>query len=73
MFFFFKEGSRVSVRDLSRGNCGFGNDACVALARIISRAEAAAVCGVMNSYVKKLNLQDTHFETVHGLDAPGTT
>ncbi len=25
----------------------------------------------MNSYVEKLHLQDTHFETVHGLDAPG--
>lgn len=26
---------------------------------------------MMNDYVEKLNLRDTHFETVHGLDAPG--
>jgi D-alanyl-D-alanine carboxypeptidase (penicillin-binding protein 5/6) len=26
---------------------------------------------MMNDYVQKLNLRDTHFETVHGLDAPG--
>ncbi|MGS9112054.1 serine-type D-Ala-D-Ala carboxypeptidase, partial [Salmonella enterica subsp. enterica serovar Infantis] len=26
---------------------------------------------MMNRYVKKLNLRDTHFETVHGLVAPG--
>lgn len=25
----------------------------------------------MNQYVEKLHLRDTHFETVHGLDAPG--
>lgn len=25
---------------------------------------------MMNNYAQKLNLQDTHFETVHGLDAP---
>src|SRR5690606_8047806 len=25
----------------------------------------------MNDYVQKLHLRDTHFETVHGLDAPG--
>ncbi|MDI4740160.1 serine-type D-Ala-D-Ala carboxypeptidase, partial [Salmonella enterica subsp. enterica serovar Kentucky] len=32
---------------------------------------SAQFVAMMNSYVKKLNLQDTHFETVHGLDAPG--
>lgn len=26
---------------------------------------------LMNGYVKALGLQNTHFETVHGLDAPG--
>lgn len=26
---------------------------------------------MMNNYAEKLHLKDTHFETVHGLDAPG--
>ncbi|EAZ0221833.1 serine-type D-Ala-D-Ala carboxypeptidase, partial [Salmonella enterica] len=68
---FLKEGDRVSVRDLSRGLIvDSGNDACVALADYIAGGQPQFVA-MMNSYVKKLNLQDTHFETVHGLDAPG--
>lgn len=61
----------MSVRDLSRGLIvDSGNDACVALADYIAGGQPQFVA-MMNSYVKKLNLQDTHFETVHGLDAPG--
>lgn len=68
---FLKEGDRVSVRDLSRGLIvDSGNDACVALADYIAGGQPQFV-DMMNSYVKKLKLQDTHFETVHGLDAPG--
>ncbi|EOA4402690.1 TPA: serine-type D-Ala-D-Ala carboxypeptidase DacD [Citrobacter amalonaticus] len=68
---FLKEGDRVSVRDLSRGLIvDSGNDACVALADYIAGGQPQFVA-MMNNYVKKLNLRDTHFETVHGLDAPG--
>ncbi|HCU0293918.1 TPA: serine-type D-Ala-D-Ala carboxypeptidase DacD [Citrobacter sedlakii] len=68
---FLKQGERVSVRDLSRGLIvDSGNDACVALADYVAGGQPQFVA-MMNSYVRKLHLQDTHFETVHGLDAPG--
>lgn len=68
---FLKEGDRVTVHDLSRGLIvDSGNDACVALADYIAGGQPQFVA-MMNRYVQKLNLQDTHFETVHGLDAPG--
>ncbi|HGU9816725.1 TPA: serine-type D-Ala-D-Ala carboxypeptidase DacD [Enterobacter chuandaensis] len=68
---FLKEGDRVSVRDLSRGLIvDSGNDACVALADHVAGGQPQFV-KMMNDYVQKLNLRDTHFETVHGLDAPG--
>lgn len=68
---FLKQGERVSVRDLSRGLIvDSGNDACVALADYVAGGQPQFVA-MMNSYAQKLHLQDTHFETVHGLDAPG--
>ena len=68
---FLKPGERVSVADLTRGiNLQSGNDACVALADYIAGGQPQFVA-MMNNYVQKLNLRDTHFETVHGLDAPG--
>ncbi len=68
---FLKEGDRVSVRDLSRGLIvDSGNDACVALADYIAGGQRQFV-EMMNNYAEKLHLKDTHFETVHGLDAPG--
>lgn len=68
---FLKAGDRVTVHDLSRGLIvDSGNDACVALADFIAGGEAPFV-KMMNDYARKLNLNDTHFETVHGLDAPG--
>lgn len=68
-----KQGDRVSVRDLSRGLIvDSGNDACVALADYIAGGQPQFVA-MMNSYVQKLKLQDTHFETVHGLDARAST
>lgn len=58
------------MRDLSRGLIvDSGNDACVALADYIAGGQPQFVA-MMNNYVQKLNLRDTHFETVHGLDAP---
>ncbi|WP_345828160.1 serine-type D-Ala-D-Ala carboxypeptidase DacD [Erwinia sp. HDF1-3R] len=68
---FLKPGEKVSVRDLSRGVIiDSGNDACVALADYVAGSQAAFVTQ-MNQYVQKLGLTNTHFETVHGLDAPG--
>ena len=68
---FLKPGDKVSVRDLSRGVIiDSGNDACVALADYVAGSQASFVT-LMNQYVEKLGLSNTHFETVHGLDAPG--
>ncbi|PLR33141.1 serine-type D-Ala-D-Ala carboxypeptidase DacD [Chimaeribacter coloradensis] len=68
---FLKPGDRVTVRDLSRGIIiDSGNDACVAMADYVAGSQPAFV-DLMNQYVTRLGLKDTHFETVHGLDAPG--
>ena len=68
---FLKPGMQVPVSQLIRGiNLQSGNDACVALADYIAGGQPQFVA-MMNNYVQKLNLRDTHFETVHGLDAPG--
>ncbi len=68
---FLKPGDKVTVRDLSRGVIiDSGNDACVALADYVAGSQQNFVT-LMNQYVEKLGLTNTHFETVHGLDAPG--
>lgn len=68
---FLKPGDSVTVRDLSRGIIiDSGNDACVAMADYVAGSQAAFV-KLMNEKSTQLGLQNTHFETVHGLDAPG--
>ena len=68
---FLKPGDRVSVSQLTRGiNLQSGNDACVAMADYIAGDQTNFV-QLMNGYVNKLGLKNTHFETVHGLDAEG--
>lgn len=68
---FLKPGDRVSVSQLTRGiNLQSGNDACVAMADYVAGDQANFV-NLMNTYVTKLGLQNTHFQTVHGLDAAG--
>lgn len=68
---FLKPGDNVSVADLNRGIIiQSGNDACIAIAEYISGSQDAFV-NMMNNYVTKLKLKNTHFQTVHGLDAPG--
>ncbi|HEJ7139868.1 TPA: serine-type D-Ala-D-Ala carboxypeptidase, partial [Serratia marcescens] len=68
---FLKPGDRVTVRDLSRGIIiDSGNDACVAMADYVAGSQANFV-KLMNEKSAQLGLQNTHFETVHGLDAPG--
>ncbi len=68
---FLKPGDRVPVSQLTRGIVlQSGNDACVAMADYVAGSQDAFV-GLMNNYVKALGLQNTHFMTVHGLDAQG--
>lgn len=68
---FLKPGDRVPVSQLSRGIIlQSGNDACVAMADYVAGSQDAFV-NLMNNYVKALGLQNTNFQTVHGLDAPG--
>lgn len=68
---FLKPGDRVSVAQLTRGiNLQSGNDACVAMADYVAGDQTNFV-QLMNGYVGKLGLKNTHFETVHGLDADG--
>ncbi|HDR2753669.1 MULTISPECIES: D-alanyl-D-alanine carboxypeptidase DacA [Enterobacter] len=68
---FLKPGMQVPVSQLIRGiNLQSGNDACVAMADFAAGSQDAFV-GLMNSYVTALGLQNSHFQTVHGLDADG--
>ncbi|MGL4859125.1 MAG: D-alanyl-D-alanine carboxypeptidase DacA [Enterobacteriaceae bacterium] len=68
---FLQPGEQVSVAQLSRGVIlQSGNDACVALADYVAGSQDAFV-DLMNGYVKALKLANTHFMTVHGLDAEG--
>ncbi|BEK73282.1 D-alanyl-D-alanine carboxypeptidase DacA [Enterobacter asburiae] len=68
---FLKPGMQVAVSQLIRGiNLQSGNDACVAMADFAAGSQDAFV-GLMNSYVTALGLKNSHFQTVHGLDADG--
>ena len=68
---FLKPGDRVPVSQLTRGIVlQSGNDACVAMADYVAGSQDAFV-GLMNNYVNALGLKNTHFRTVHGLDADG--
>ncbi|WP_312585053.1 D-alanyl-D-alanine carboxypeptidase DacA [Atlantibacter sp.] len=68
---FLKPGMQVPVSQLIRGiNLQSGNDACVAMADYVAGSQDAFV-GLMNNYVNALGLKNSHFQTVHGLDADG--
>ncbi|EOI1338611.1 D-alanyl-D-alanine carboxypeptidase DacA [Enterobacter hormaechei] len=68
---FLKPGMQVPVSQLIRGiNLQSRNDACVAMADFAAGSQDAFV-GLMNSYVSALGLKNSHFQTVHGLDAEG--
>lgn len=68
---FLKPGMQIPVSQLIRGiNLQSGNDACVAMADFAAGSQDAFV-GLMNSYVNALGLKNSHFQTVHGLDADG--
>ncbi|WP_413556066.1 MULTISPECIES: serine hydrolase [unclassified Brenneria] len=68
---FLKPGDRVPVSELNKGIViQSGNDASIALADYVAGSQDAFV-SLMNNYVKTLGLTNTHFLTVHGLDAAG--
>lgn len=68
---FLKPGMRVTVGQLIRGiNIQSGNDASVAMADYLAGSQDAFV-RLMNDYVNQLELKNTHFMTVYGLDADG--
>ncbi|WFQ81077.1 serine hydrolase [Xenorhabdus sp. SF857] len=68
---FLKPGDRVKVIDLNRGVViQSGNDASIALADYVAGSQDAFV-DLMNKYSETLKLTNTHFKTVHGLDAAG--
>jgi D-alanyl-D-alanine carboxypeptidase (penicillin-binding protein 5/6) len=68
---FLKPGDRIPVSELNKGVViQSGNDACIALADYVAGSQDSFI-GLMNNYVKAFGLQNTHFMTVHGLDADG--
>ncbi|MEC5318555.1 serine hydrolase [Brenneria populi subsp. brevivirga] len=68
---FLKPGDRIPVSELNKGIViQSGNDASIALADYVAGSQDAFV-SLMNNYGKALGLANTHFLTVHGLDAPG--
>lgn len=68
---FLKPGDRVPVSELNKGIViQSGNDASIALADYVAGSQDAFV-RLMNTYAQALGLQNTHFLTVHGLDAEG--
>ena len=64
-----KTGDKITVRDLLYGLLLVsGNDAAVALAETCS-GSIADFANLMNEKAKELGLNNTHFETPHGLDS----
>ena len=65
----WKVNQQVRVSDLNHGIIiASGNDACVAIAEHLAGTEKNFI-DIMNQYVQKFDLKNTHFATVHGLDA----
>ena len=68
---YLKEKEIFSLRDLLYGlMLRSGNDAAVAIAIIVS-GSINGFLKLMNSYCEKLNLENSHFETVNGLHSDG--
>ncbi len=64
---FIEIGKSIRVDDLNKGIIiQSGNDACVAMAIHLAGTEQGFV-SVMNTYAKRLGLNDTNFSNVHGL------
>ncbi|HGO5290765.1 D-alanyl-D-alanine carboxypeptidase family protein [Photobacterium damselae] len=65
---FIEVGAEVPMMDLFRGLIiQSGNDASVAIAEHVAGSQDAFV-GLMNSWAKKLNMNNSRFANAHGLD-----
>ncbi len=65
---FLQTGSKISVKDLIKGiTIASANDASVAIAEKISGTDSKFI-DLMNKRSKELQLKNTHFKNVHGLD-----
>lgn len=65
----FKKGDKISVNDLLYGlMLRSGNDAAVALAEYVG-GSVEGFAKLMNKKANELGLENTHFETPHGLDS----
>lgn len=68
---FLEKGSRVSINELLHGLViQSGNDAAIALAEAVAGSEKEFVA-LMNSYAKKLGMNDSQFKNVTGLTDEG--
>ncbi|GAB2643514.1 D-alanyl-D-alanine carboxypeptidase family protein [Vibrio panuliri] len=68
---FIEVGTSVALMDLYRGLIvQSGNDASVAIAEHVAGSEGAFV-GLMNSWAKRLELDNTAYTNPHGLDSEG--
>ncbi len=68
---FLKPGMQVPVSQLIRGiNLQSGNDACVAMADFAAGSQRR-VCGPDEQLRLRAGSENSHFQTVHGLDAEG--
>ena len=66
---FLQENTEIKAEELIKGIAiASGNDAAVAMAEFIAGSVDEFV-NMMNEKVMKMNLSDTHFVNVHGLDA----
>lgn len=66
-----EKGKSVKVSDLNRGIIiQSGNDACVAMAEHVAGSQDTFI-SLMNTAAKSLGMTNSHFATVHGLDADG--
>ena len=67
---FLPLNSTVSLDELERGMIiQSGNDAAIALAEHVAGSEQAFT-DLMNSYAKKIGMNNSHFVNPHGLSAP---
>lgn len=68
---FIRIGQEIPVSELNKGIVvDSGNDACIAMAEYVSGTQETFVQN-MNEAASKMNLKNTHFMTVHGLDHEG--
>ena len=67
----FELNSRVKLSDIEKGmSIQSGNDAAIAIAEHVAGSEEA-FASLMNSYAKRIGMNNSHFVNAHGLSAEG--